>query len=839
VPAGGISKFGPWRGPEILEQRDPGVIVAAGEISDETKTVPAVAVIPTVQPPGTGPDPMGEPKPGEPGPYPGAPAGKRTEGPLALIATGKAAEYLQALVTNETGYRIRMEQAVQLGLLNSREFQDRREDLYLAALPVTLERFSFAAQGFFTEAAFLDFAGRALGQPPRDRANLLTETGFAKLFPSGALLLVRLANQVVIDLSNAEPTVTLSNFSLSLAQPFLQGGGYAVTLEPLTLVERNMLYAIRSFARFRKLFYVAVTAGGNITNNPYSLAGLSVNLGRGIGGNLTAPSVGYLSLLLQSAVLSNQATNVEALDGLLRLFQAFREGGQYSDLQVAQVEQRLIDSRNDLLGSSNAQVGGGGGGSGIRGYLDTLDNFKLQLGVPLTVGLDLDDTPLQPIRDQLQRFDSLYADVREVEVRGRRFDPTTPIADFRGRWRELLTNTPLVKGTEFAKQILGRWAVWEKMSQEDLTKRLADLAEERRKILDARADREVKGLPPLPGDEARLKELSSEIDLGGFERAVRIYETQPWAREKGSLRNTIQTSAFRDAFNAFFQVILEGRNERLESIRQQWPKLPPIIVNGRDLLEVPLDDATTAGIQAALSNRLDLMNARGQVVDAWRQIKIQANSLQGVLDVQYNLDSSTPPGGANPVAFSGSRTNHNVTIQGELPLVRRAERNQYRAALIGYQRQRRTLMSFEDNIANDVRSDIRGVRTIAELYKVQQRLVELGYFQFDNAQAVLLEPPEPGAQAGAGDAAALTNQVLQAQSSLLSAQNSLYQIYVNYLVARMTLYLDLELMQIDERGVWFNEYHTGNEGPGPVPAPDAPRGERLPPPRAIVEPGRD
>jgi hypothetical protein len=50
-------------------------------------------------------------------------------------------------------------------------------------------------------------------------------------------------------------------------------------------------------------------------------------------------------------------------------------------------------------------------------------------------------------------------------VRGRRFDPTTPIADFRGRWRELLTNTPLVKGTEFAKQILGRWAVWEKMSQ--------------------------------------------------------------------------------------------------------------------------------------------------------------------------------------------------------------------------------------------------------------------------------------------------------------------------------------------------------------------------------------
>jgi hypothetical protein len=227
------------------------------------------------------------------------------------------------------------------------------------------------------------------------------------------------------------------------------------------------------------------------------------------------------------------------------------------------------------------------------------------------------------------------------------------------------------------------------------------------------------------------------------------------------------------------------------------------------------------------------------VVDAWRQIKVQANSLQGVLNVEYNLNSSTPPGGGNPAAFSGPRTNHNVTINGELPLVRRAERNQYRAAIIGYQRQRRTLMAFEDNIANDVRSDIRAVRTIAALYRVQQRLVELGYFQFDNAQAVLLQPPAPGAQADAGSAAALTNQVLQAQSSLLNAQNALYQIYVNYLVARMVLYLDLEIMQIDERGVWCNEFHTGNEDPNrPAPAPgDPPGGERLPPPRVLVEPG--
>ena len=42
---------------------------------------------------------------------------------------------------------------------------------------------------------------------------------------------------------------------------------------------------------------------------------------------------------------------------------------------------------------------------------------------------------------------------------------------------------------------------------------------------------------------------------------------------------------------------------------------------------------------------------------------------------------------------------------------------------------RRTLMAFEDNIANDVRSDVRELRTLTQLYRIQQRVVELGYSQ--------------------------------------------------------------------------------------------------------------
>ena len=140
-------------------------------------------------------------------------------------------------------------------------------------------------------------------------------------------------------------------------------------------------------------------------------------------------------------------------------------------------------------------------------------------------------------------------------------------------------------------------------------------------------------------------------------------------------------------------------------------------------------------------------------------------------------------------------------------------------------------MAFEDNIANDVRADIRQLRTLAEQYKIQQRVVELGYSQVDNAQALLIAPPAPDARSDAGSAAALTEQVLRAQRNLVQSQNQLYATWVNYLTARMNLYLDLELMQLDDRGVWCDEQDPRTDSaPRPVPSN---RGERIPAPEPI------
>ena len=727
---------------------------------------------------------------------------------LASI-TGGAAGYQRAFATDQRPFRLKLEQAVELALFNSREFQDRREDLYLSALPVTLERYSFAAQALASEEIIRESIGRDVPGGGGEAWTINTEPGFSRKFATGGELMVKLANQIVVDLSGPKPQTSISNLSLTFIQPLLRGGGLAVTLEALTQVERTLMYAVRSYARFRKVFYVAIAGTGGYTNNPYGLQGLSANLGRGVGANLTANQNGYLPTILRAATLANERKNVVALEKNLLLFRNLKEGGGITELQVGQVEQSLINSRTTVLNSTKT-------------YYDNLDFFKLQLGVPATLPIELDDTPLRPVRRQVQRFDALYAQLQDLEKAAGRFDPAEPAGALRTRWTEYLTASELARGTPFAADYPATAAELQRTSNEVLEARFKEFLDRRRKLQDARAARQLKLQPDTEADLTAVEAVESVLDRIQFEQSLRRYEGQPWLRAPAELRAGAQALTFRNALKTGSLVAIQVRNQRLTAIRRSWPTLPPLTVDGFDLLTVPLDEANVKVAQTALVNRLDLMNARAQVVDSWRQIAVQANSLQGTFDVQYDLNTTTPRDEAAGLAFAGTRSTNTVTLRVEPPFVRRAERNQYRASLISYQRSRRNLMAFEDNIVTDSRQDLRSVRQLAESYYLQQRAVELAYTVLDNAQSTFEAPPDPAVRDTAASAAALTNQLLSAQSSLLRAQSDLYTIWVNYLNARMDLFLDLELLPLDARGIWTDDaYHSPPrpEGLGPVVPP--------------------
>ncbi len=222
-------------------------------------------------------------------------------------------------------------QALTLGLINSRSYQLQIEGVYLAALDVTLARWNFAPQFSAGLTPGGTSAGGLLSNFPNSylyrtqevlggqasQLNFGTAAGVGKIFSFGGRLVANFANQVAFNFTGANPVqpTVQSILPLSFVQPFLRGGGRAVTLEPLTLAERNLLYTVRNFARFRQTFFPSVLT---------SRSPATTFAGGGGGGD---PTVGFLAVLQLLQVVENSTKTVAAFEQLLKGYQEMAEGG--------------------------------------------------------------------------------------------------------------------------------------------------------------------------------------------------------------------------------------------------------------------------------------------------------------------------------------------------------------------------------------------------------------------------------------------------------------------------------------------------------------------------------
>jgi hypothetical protein len=751
-----------------------------------------------------------------------------------------------------TPFLLTMDQMVELSVLNSREFQAERENVYLVALGVTLERFTLAAQATASGAALLSYLGREVGPGGQGQGGGQwqvgpTSLGIGKLFSTGALLLLNWANTTVINLSGNfnRPVTSVSTASLSLVQPFLRGGGKAVTLEPLTQAERNLVYEIRFFARYRKEWYQYITGGqagfgvntldgdpvqptnfgrnplqpGAVSSGAVSTTGAPIVVGGlsllpsapGVpgGGPTSFPNVpaatsqGFLPTLLQAANLYTQIKNMERLTYYLKLYEAYEEGGEVSNLQVGQIKRTLLQT----IAGSNGSI------LPLQQTLrDNLDNLKIQLGLPTNLLIELDDSLLHPITKQLILYEAIIAQYDETVDQVSQYDSAKEVKQLRPRLEKLLFSSALVQGTEvFKKTFPGRWESWRRLDAKALNDRRGELIRKRDALRKLKDDREKVGKSLSSEEKMELDRLDSEFQVGEFERKLRIYETEPW--KKGNVSHSF---TFRDLRNYFNLVLEEARNERMNMVMERWPELPPVVIGGVDLINDDIERAYAAATCAALENRLDLMNARAKLVDSWRQLRIWANSLMGVFNMGYQAATSTPPGLAEPFAFNAHRTTHQLTMNFQLPLVRYAERNNYRASLIAYQRARRALQAMEDQVAFQARTEIRALRVFGRTYGIQKIAMDVAYKVVDNALETFKAPPNPDIKGSSGQEAALTQQLLNAQAALPTIQFGLYTLWLNYRIFRQQIYLDTGLMQLDSRGIWIDDYESQRPAPEPA-----------------------
>lgn len=691
-----------------------------------------------------------------------------------------------------------LEDVVDLALLNSRDYQTQKEALYLVALQLSQERFAY--QSKFTNGGTgtaLDYNHIRSGGTTVNTLAIPTGISRDRLLVTGGDLFASFANNIFLTFNGPSGFAAdvSSSMLLSYAQPIIQRD---IRFESLTQAERNMVYAARDFARFRKQFFV-------------DFAEI------------------YYSLILNFRQIEIASQNYFSLVRAFDQAQAEFKTNFVPRFQVDQVEQDLLDGRGGLISTCN-QVE------------QALDSLKLSIGIPTETEINVNLKEL----NELTRLDQLSVSANSSSRVLTRLKASLP-----ARNRKDVVNESI--------QLLQRLSEAAELSSQndestlkaELDRQIARLFVDEARIA---SDEESKRIETRVFDDERLQ-LSTEfqrtlaygeslLDLNArqLEFAVLSEEFRPeqvsrlegFRRQQELYRG--QISALRNEFESLFkpkegqdtlgissrvQTLLEqakGLKRRMSNLVEEADQAIGILViddpsqdrqrvvtqaqeliaraeetlNSSDFGLKPLDIDVDDAMLTAIVLRFDLMNQRESVFDDWRQIKLAADELKSVLDIDASHRINTRSGANQPFNFTFDDSTTRVGFNFDAPLNRFAERNTFRGTLISYQRALRNLTQLEDNIKFSVRNDLRSLALDREQYLIAVASAALAY---ERVVSTSLE-----FRLGTGNVTA--RDFLEAQTAYINGLNGVARLHIQYIVDRTQLFLDLELLTVDEMGFW-------------------------------------
>ncbi|MGA7495972.1 MAG: hypothetical protein WBX00_04515 [Isosphaeraceae bacterium] len=353
---------------------------------------------------------------------------------------------------------------------------------------------------------------------------------------------------------------------------------------------------------------------------------------------------------------------------------------------------------------------------------------------------------------------------------------------------------------------------------------------------------ESSGLSQLQVDQVKSRVLTSRQTL--IADILTLRNTNDSFKQQIGLPPDTPVVPDVSLFQPYLDVFAEidewqrNKNRKMEDVPKivdKIPQLKDIVLDGHSLLgpylssttytdnEEDLEATLQAAVRIALEYRLDLMNTRAQLYDAWRQIRVKANALKGVFNVALTNQIFTPPTTTNPFGFFSQAHQFSLAFNAELPLIRVAERNAFRQAIINYEQQRRALMSEEDFIKNQLRSDIRAMQVNYINYDITKKNLVLNIRLKDQAFEQIIAPPQAATGQGlaqSANAATQTTNLINFQQSLFTYEVNLITYYQTYELARLTVYRDIGILPYDEweafSEIFPEEYRGPSLGPGTI-----------------------
>ena len=248
---------------------------------------------------------------------------------------------------NTAGTReLTIDQALDMAVRNSRRYSTEKERLYLTALTLSDQRYVFRPHPFANADA--NFVRESDGEK---FGTARTRIGVSQLLMTGGTVGVTLANDLLRYYTGDPRESVVSVISVDLVQPLLRGfGKYNPAVESLTQAERNVIYAVRDYNFFQQEYAISIVSD-------------------------------YFNLLQQKDVVRNRYTNYLSRVQATRRLQERFTGQRERAMDVDQARQAELSARNNYVNA-------------VASYLNALDQFKVELGIPVSEKVHLHDEAL-------------------------------------------------------------------------------------------------------------------------------------------------------------------------------------------------------------------------------------------------------------------------------------------------------------------------------------------------------------------------------------------------------------------------------------------------------------
>jgi outer membrane protein TolC len=256
---------------------------------------------------------------------------------------------------------LNLQKALEVAAENSRSFQAEKERVFVAALDLTLERYRLGYIPSLTNSNTM--AG--VGQEATEASSSLG-AGLTKVLGTGARIVASIGVGIFRSLLTSDGWKSLpTTINLAITQPLLRGAGASIVEEPLTQAERDVVYAVRGFERFRHEFAVDVASR-------------------------------LYRILQESDTVANEKQNYDNLTKVRERNEALNQAGRLSEVEVGQARQNELTARNRWIEARESHAA-------------QIDEFKVFLGLPVDIDLQIDEAELQT----LQKTELSQVEIRE------------------------------------------------------------------------------------------------------------------------------------------------------------------------------------------------------------------------------------------------------------------------------------------------------------------------------------------------------------------------------------------------------------------------------------------